>query len=87
MPQEQVFRGLLGDGGDAPRLADVGILQPLADFPPVDAAVTAEAPVPDAMTVTGKAGAMRSSGTKLCSTRAPVAQRQSIGVETGLTTR
>ena len=44
-------------------------------------------PSSDAITVTGNAGAMRSSGTKLCSTRAPVAQRHSIRVETGLTTR
>jgi hypothetical protein len=39
------------------------------------------------MTVMGSTVDMRSIGTKVCSTRAPVIQRQSISVETGLTTR
>ena len=44
-------------------------------------------PSSDAITVTGSDGAMRSIGTNVRSTRAPVAQRQSIRVETGLTKR
>ena len=39
------------------------------------------------ITVIGNTGAMRRSGTNVCCTRAPVAQRQSIGVETGSITR
>jgi hypothetical protein len=44
-------------------------------------------PSSEAMTVAGRAGAMRSIDTKLRSTGRPVAQRHSIRVETGLTTR
>jgi hypothetical protein len=44
-------------------------------------------PSSEAMTVADSAGAMRSIGTKLRSTRAPVAQRHSISVEIGLMTR
>jgi hypothetical protein len=57
------------------------------EFLPVDAVMTAVAAVLGAITVTGKAGAIRSIGTKLLSTRAPWAQRHSMSVETGLTTR
>src|SRR5215471_10587486 len=43
--------------------------------------------VDDISAARGSAGAMRSIGTKLRSTRCPCAQRHSISVETGLTTR
>ena len=39
------------------------------------------------MTASGSAGEIRSSGTQMRSTRAPVAQRHSIRVETGSTNR
>ena len=44
-------------------------------------------PSSEAITVIGSAGAMRSIDTKLHSTRAPLAQRHSINVDTGSTTR
>ena len=45
---------------------------------PVDAAMAAERASSDAITVRASTGAMRSSGTKVRSTRAPVIQRHSI---------
>jgi hypothetical protein len=45
-PQEQIFGGLLGNGGHGARRADVvDVLQPLADLLPIDPAMGAEAAV------------------------------------------
>ena len=88
-PEEQVLGDLLGDGRAAARFADVvGLLDRVADLLPVDAPMGAEARIlRGEITVAGRTGAIRSSGTFERTTRAPVAQRHTISVETGSTTR